>query len=134
MDINELWKNIQGEFAKVNERIGGVEIRVGNLEAKVENLAVRVGNLEKKVENLDTRVGNMEIEINEIKYDNKIIKQNIDKINQRLEVIQNVNLVNILNKQKDIMREINREIKTNNLEHENCRYRQERIEKALGIA
>ena len=110
MDINELWKNIQGEFTKVNERIGGVEIRVGNLETKVENL---------------------EIEVNEIKYDNKMIKKDIEKINQRLEVIQNVN---ILNKQSDIMKEINREIKTNNLEHENIRYRQERIEKVLGIA
>ena len=76
----------------------------------------------------------VETEVKEVKYENKGIKEEINKINQRLDVIQNVNLVNILQKQDQILKELNSAITMNNLEHENFRYRHERVEKVLGIA
>ena len=109
MDIQELWEKIQGEFAKVNTRLD---------------------NVETKVDSMDTRLGKVETEVREVKYENKGIKEEIAKVNARLDVIQRVDLVNILQKQTEIQKELN----MNSLEHENFRYRHERVEKALGIA
>lgn len=127
MDIQELWDKIQGEFTKVNTRLDNVETKVGSMDT-------RLGNVETKVESMDTRLSKVETEVKEVKYENKGIKEEINKINQRLDVIQNVNLVNILQKQDQILKELNSAITMNNLEHENFRYRHERVEKALGIA
>ncbi len=113
MDIQELWEKIQGEFTKVNTRLD---------------------NVETKVDSMDTRLNKVETEVKEVKYENKGMKDELAKINQRLDVIQNINLVNILQKQDQIMKELNSAITMNNLEHENFRYRHERVEKALGIA
>ena len=127
MDIQELWDKIQGEFTKVNTRLDNVETKVGSMDT-------RLGNVETKVESMDTRLSKVETEVKEVKYENKGIKEEINKINQRLDVIQNVNLVNILQKQDQILKELNSAITMNNLEHENFRYRHERVEKVLGIA
>lgn len=51
---------------------------------------------------MDARLSKVETEVKEVKYENKGIKEEINKINQRLDVIQNVNLVNILQKQNQI--------------------------------
>lgn len=127
MDIQELWEKIQGEFTKVNTRLDNVETKVGSMDA-------RLGNVETKVDSMDTRLNKVETEVKEVKYENKGMKEELAKINQRLDVIQNINLVNILQKQDQIMKELNSAITMNNLEHENFRYRHERVEKALGIA
>ena len=127
MDIQELWDKIQGEFTKVNTRLD-------NVETKVESMDTILGNVETKVESMDTRLSKVETEVKEVKYENKGMKEELAKINQRLDVIQNINLVNILQKQDQIMKELNSAITMNNLEHENFRYRHERVEKALGIA
>ena len=141
MDIQELWDKIQGEFTKVNTRldnvetkVGSMDTRLGNVETKVESIDTRLGNVETKVESMNTRLSKVETEVKEVKYENKGIKEEINKINQRLDVIQNVNLVNILQRQDQILKELNSAITMNNLEHENFRYRHERVEKALGIA
>lgn len=127
MDIQELWEKIQGEFTKVNTRLDNVETKVGSMDA-------RLGNVETKVDSMDTRLNKVETEVKEVKYENKGMKEELAKINQRLDVIQNINLVNILQKQDQIMKELNSAITMNNLEHENFRYRHERVEKVLGIA
>ena len=127
MDIQELWEKIQGEFTKVNTRLDNVETKVGSMDT-------RLGNVETKVDSMDTRLNKVETEVKEVKYENKGMKEELAKINQRLDVIQNINLVNILQKQDQIMKELNSAITMNNLEHENFRYRHERVEKALGIA
>lgn len=127
MGIQELWEKIQGEFTKVNTRLD-------NVEAKVDSMDIRLGNVEAKVDSMDTRLGKVETEVKEVKYENKGIKEQLVKMNKRLDVIQNINLVNILQKQDQIMKELNSAININNLEHENFRYRHERLEKALGIA
>lgn len=127
MDIQELWEKIQGEFTKVNTRLDNVETKVGSMDT-------RLGNVETKVDSMDTRLNKVETEVKEVKYENKGMKEELAKINQRLDVIQNINLVNILQKQDQIMKELNSTITMNNLEHENFRYRHERVEKALGIA
>lgn len=101
MDIQELWEKIQGEFSKVNTRLGNVETKV---------------------------------EVKEVKYENKGIREELAKINGRLDVIQRVDLANILQKQNEIQKELNSTINMNNLEHENFKYRCERLEKALGVA
>lgn len=111
MDIQELWEKIQGEFSKVNTRLG---------------------NVETKVESVDTRLS--KVEVKEVKYENKGIREELAKINGRLDVIQRVNLANILQKQNEIQKELNSTINMNNLEHENFKYRCERLEKALGVA
>lgn len=41
---------------------------------------------------------------------------------------------NILQKQNENLKELNSAININNLEHENFRYRHEKVEKALGFA
>ncbi len=79
---------------------------------------------------VNTRLDKVETEVREVKYENKGIKEEIAKINARLDVIQRVDLVNILQKQTEIQKELN----VNSLGHENFRYRHERVEKALGIA
>lgn len=79
---------------------------------------------------VNTRLDKVETEVREVKYENKGIKEEIAKVNTRLDVIQRVDLVNILQKQTEIQKELN----MNSLEHENFRYRHERVEKALGIA
>ena len=127
MDIQELWEKIQGEFTKVNTRLDNVETKVGSMDA-------RLGNVETKVDSMDTRLNKVETEVKEVKYENKGMKEELAKISQRLDVIQNINLVNILQKQDQIIKELNSAITMNNLEHENFRYRHERVEKALGIA
>ena len=113
MDIQQLWEKIQGEFTEVNTRLDRVET---------------------KVESMDTRLGNVETEVKEVKYENKGIRAELTKINQRLDVVQNVNLENIIEKQNQIMKELNSASNINNLYHENFKYRHERVEKALGIA
>lgn len=79
---------------------------------------------------VNTRLDKVETEVRKVKYENKGIKEEIAKINARLDVIQRVDLVNILQKQTEIQKELN----VNSLGHENFRYRHERVEKALGIA
>lgn len=126
MEIEELWDKIQREFTKVNTRLD-------NVETKIDSMDTRLGKVETKVDSMDTRLGKVETEVKEVKYENKGIKEEIKKMNERLDVIQNVNLVNILQKQDQIIKELNSAITINNLEHENFRYRHERIEKALGF-
>ena len=127
MDIKELWEKIQGEFAKVNTRLDRVETKVGSMDT-------RLGNVETKVESMDTRLSKVEVEVKEVKYENKGIREELAKINGRLDVIQRVYLANILQKQNEIQKELNSTINMNNLEHENFKYRCERLEKALGVA
>ena len=91
---------------------------------------IRLGKVETKVDSIDTRLGKVETEVREVKYENKGIKEELAKINAKFDVIQRVDLVNILQKQT----EIQKELYMNSLEHENFRYRHERVEKALGIA
>ena len=141
MEIQELWEKIQGEFGKVNTRLDNLEtkvdsmdVRLGNVETKVDSMDVRLGNVETKVDSMDTRLSKVEVEVKEVKYENKGIREELAKINGKLDVIQRVDLVNILQKQNEIQKELNSAINMNNLEHENFRIRHERVEKALGIA
>ena len=127
MEIQELWEKMQGEFTKVNtrldnvetkvdnmdERLGNVETKVdsmderlGNVETKVDNMDERLGNVETKVDNMDGRLGNVEVGVKEVRYDNKIIKEEVMRINEKLDVIQNSNLANILRKQNQIIEEL----------------------------
>lgn len=151
MEIQELWEKIQGEFSKVNTRldnvekevgsmdtrlgkvetkVGSMDTRLGKVETKVGGMDTRLEKVETKVDNMDTRLGKVETEVKEVKYENKGIREELAKINERLDVIHRVDLVNILQKQTEIQKELN----MNSLEHENFRYRHERAEKALGIA
>ena len=120
MEIQELWEKMQGEFTKVNtrldnmdERLGNVETKVdsmderlGNVETKVDNMDERLENVETKVDNMDGRLGNVEVGVKEVRYDNKIIKEEVMRINEKLDVIQNSNLANILRKQNQIIDEL----------------------------
>ena len=55
-------------------------------------------------------------------------------MNERLDVMQNVNLVHILQKQDQILKELNTSNRMNELEHEVFREKIKKIEKALNIA
>ncbi len=141
MEIQELWEKIQGEFGKVNTRLDKVETKVesmdtrlGNVETKVGSMDTRLGNVEIKVESMDTRLSKVEVEVKEIKNENKGIRQELTKINEKLDVMQNSNLANILNNQKDISDRLKTAIEINNAEHKEFKFRHERVEKALGIA
>ena len=106
MEIQELWEKMQGEFTKVNTRLDNMDERLGNVETKVDNMDERLENVETKVDNMDGRLGNVEVGVKEVRYDNKIIKEEVMRINEKLDVIQNSNLANILRKQNQIIEEL----------------------------
>lgn len=58
----------------------------------------------------------------------------MQKMNERLVDMQNVNLVHILQKQDQILKELNTSNRMNELEHEVFREKIKKIEKALNIA
>ena len=76
----------------------------------------------------------MESEVKGIKYETNGMKKEMQKMNERLDVMQNVNLVHILQKQDQILKELNTSNRMNELEHEVFREKIEKIEKALNIA
>ena len=76
----------------------------------------------------------MESEVKGIKYETNDMKKEMQKMNERLDVMQNVNLVHILQKQDQILKELNTSNRMNELEHEVFREKIEKIEKALNIA
>ena len=97
----------------MDERLGNVETKVdnmderlGNVETKVDSMDERLENVETKVDNMDGRLGNVEVGVKEVRYDNKIIKEEVMRINEKLDVIQNSNLANILRKQNQIIEEL----------------------------
>ena len=76
----------------------------------------------------------MESEVKGIKYETNDMKKEMQKMNERLDVMQNVNLVHILQKQDQILKELNTSNRMNELEHEVFREKIKKIEKALNIA
>ena len=76
----------------------------------------------------------MESEVKGIKYETNGMKKEMQKMNERLDVMQNVNLVHILQKQDQILKELNTSNRMNELEHEVFREKIKKIEKVLNIA
>ena len=132
MKTEELWKKMQDEFSFIKEKIKDIDVirekvsRIDVIEEKVKEIDV----IKEKVSRIDA----IEEKVNEI--DN--VKSEIKKINDKLDVITNVNMAQILNEQRRTREELNRKIDNfmlqNNVEHKQFAYQIAKLERENGIS
>ncbi len=105
------------------------------IESKFENIDNRFDSLENKFDNLENRFGDMknsfENKFEEI--DNKIgeVNTNVKKINEKLDMVTNSNIAQILTNQMRFQNEINGKIRYDELEHKkfDCRISELELQK-----
>ena len=112
MEIKELWDNMQGEFSKINLRLG-----------KLEETTAKIPEIEKQVSKIESRLETLEVELK--------------KTNEKLDQTINVNIAKLLNEQTEMRKEFNEKldkaILQNNVEHKRFAYQIAELEEKVGI-
>ena len=131
-NLEDLWNKLQPEFNNINKRIDGLE---KNFNEKIEDLENR---FDEKLVNLknefDEKLGSLESKFNErfnsleSKFNERFdkVEARFEEIENKLDVITNVNLAQILNEQTRTRIELNKKldnyIAKNELEHKKIEY------------
>ena len=131
-NLEDLWNKLQPEFNNINKRIDGLE---KNFNEKIEDLENR---FDEKLVNLknefDEKLGSLESKFNErfnsleSKFNERFdkVEARFEGIENKLDVITNVNLAQILNEQTRTRIELNKKldnyIAKNELEHKKIEY------------
>ena len=131
-NLEDLWNKLQPEFNNINKRIDGLE---KNFNEKIEDLENR---FDEKLVNLknefDEKLGSLESKFNErfnsleSKFNERFdkVEARFEGIENKLDVITNVNLAQILNEQTRTRIELNKKLENyiakNELEHKKIEY------------
>ncbi|MCI8412238.1 MAG: hypothetical protein HFJ40_07450 [Clostridia bacterium] len=151
MQIDELWDKMQAEFTDVKEKVSKIdtiEEKVNEIDAIKEKVS-KIDAIEEKVNEIDAikekvnQIDDIKEKVNEIdvikEKVNEIddIKTEIKKINDKLDIMTNVNMAQILREQTRTRKEINYKIDQfmlqNNVEHKQFAYQIAKLEKENGI-
>lgn len=125
MTLEELWKMTKAELDKLNTKIDKLESKVNQMEQKVD----QIDAIKEKVDQIDAikeKVGQIDG-----------IKQKVDELQEKMDIMTNVNLAKILEHQVETRKELNdkldRFILQNNLEHKQFAYQIAQLEMKNGI-
>ncbi len=107
MTNEELYKKIESKFENIDNRFDSLENRFGDMKNSFEN----------KFEEIDNKIGE--------------VNTNVKKINEKLDMVTNSNIAQILTNQMRFQNEINGKIRYDELEHKkfDCRISELELQK-----
>ena len=139
MSSEEILNKITVELSEIKEKVNkidGIENKVNIIEKEVGKIAGiekevgKIAGIEKEV----GKIAGIEKEVSKIsKMEDELLK-----INDKLDIVTNVNMAQILSEQtrtrKEITEKLDRYISKNDVEHKKFDYRISRLESENGIA
>ena len=150
MQIEELWDKIQNELVEIKTNTKELNIKIDNVEKRLDakidkvekSLNAKIDKVEKrldaKIDNvekcLNAKVDNVKTELNE-KFDS--VNGRLDRLENKVDIMANVNVAKILEQQTQMRQELNNKIDQymlqNNLEHKKFDYQIEKKKKENGV-
>lgn len=132
MTLEELWKMTKAELDKLNTKIDKLESKVNQMEQKVDQMEQKVDQIDEIKEKVG-QIDGIKQKVDQIDG----IKQKVDELQEKMDIMTNVNLAKILEHQVETRKELNdkldRFILQNNLEHKQFAYQIAQLEMKNGI-
>lgn len=78
-------KQINEHLDNIDQRLGGMEMRMDDMDKRMGNMEMRMDNMDKRMGGMEKRMNNIEVQLEEIRHDGKITRVATNRIGEMLE-------------------------------------------------